>query len=246
MTAQNLPSWQWDPNAGSTGEARVGGGAAVAGFISSVGALGNTADLLVVTPDGEGGQHRSMNMRTAATTLLTVMAATASGAAAFSQIAGPGGAAAGTVLGLLGGAVNGGLQVSDAHSTKAKLEQLQTFALACKAAGEQGEDIDDVIGVLVFCLGQQATRKWKGIANATMVGQPLLGAYKAMRGAWKWYSKTKGVDRELASKTLVDIARKGGGRGSAPAIARGIIATVVQRDYDSIIQGAVANAMKSG
>jgi hypothetical protein len=246
MTGHNLPGWQYDPSAGSTGEARMTGGAAVATFIATAGGLGSTSGLLTVTPDGQGGVRRGVDARVAATTGLTAMAAAASGAAAFSQIAGPGGAVAGTVLGMIGTAVNGGLAAYDAQGTKATLLEIQKYAIAATRTGEKGEDIDAVLEALDFCIHQQGVKFAKGVANTSIVGQPLLIGYKTGRALQKWADGTKGVARDSISRQLVEISKKPDGTASAPGLARRIIAAVVAKNYDSIMQDAVSNAMKTG
>lgn len=241
MTGQNLPGNIYDPGAGSVGESRMTGGAQFATWFSNFGGLAGVSDLVVVDADG----RRQINGRVAVTTGLTVMAAAASGASAFSQLAGPGGAVAGSVLGLLSTAATGGFAAFDAQSTRAALLQIQEKAVAAKKMGEKG-DIDAVLEALEFCLKQQRRKFYKGVGNATMAGQPIVALYRTGRAIQKTVNGTKGVGRADVSRQLVEISKKPSSTDAAPGLARQIIAAVVAKNYDSIMQDAVSSAMRTG
>ncbi|TFW20078.1 hypothetical protein [Duganella callida] len=242
MTASNMPSWKWDQNAGSDGEAAMQGGAAAATYFATAGGLASTSGLFGMQY-GPNGWERTMDRRIAVTTGLNTMAAAANGAAIFSQLAGPGGVVAGTALGLISTAVTGGFAAYDAQKCRAALRQLAAQLDGMSAEKAQDPDMVVVKQTLNFCLGQQDTRQYKGVADAVIIGQPLKVMYKTGRAIYKEVQGTKGVARAQHSRRLVQIAKK---NTKAAELARAIITALMAKDLDGIMENAVSDAMRTG
>jgi hypothetical protein len=235
--------WVYDPNAtGSAQQSGMQGGAGIGSWVSNVGGMGSTTGLLKVTRNANGTVTRSIDRRVAATTLLNAGAAAASGAAAFSVAAGPGGAVAGAVLGAVGGAISGGLAAYDAQKTIASIGQLieraQKPTTVIKPA-----DRAELLEALNYCVRKSAVKRNKGIANATIVGQPATVLYKGAKAVYKFAKGTKGVNREKYAEYLVEKAKS---KDEAGNIAREAVRSIMDMNYDQIAKSAVADAMKSG
>jgi len=241
MTGSNTVGTTYDPNAGSTGESQMTGGAAFATWGANFGGLSGTTGLLQVTRDENGVVTRGIDRRTLASTSLVACAAAASGAAAFSQVAGPGGAIAGTALGLLSTALTGGLAAYDAQTAIAKLKELQA---RIDAVQPWTADMAVVADSITYCLGKQAVRRNKGLANASIAGQPLNALWKTQRAVTKFAQGTKGVNRAYHARRLVEIAEKP--KSEASDAARIVIGLVAAKDFKDILVTAVADSMKSG
>jgi hypothetical protein len=245
MTGQDIPGWVWDPNAGSHLESGMAGGSAMAGWVGTLGGLSNTGGLLNVTYDENGNPIRSIDKRVAATTAITVCAGAANGAAALSQIAGPGGAIAGTALGMITTAVSGGFAAYDAQKAIAQLKLIHDEVWAAQTSLKGGDnDLYEVSDILGYCIGKQGVKRNKGIANASLVGQPLGGLYKSGKAIDKYIKGTKGQGRTQAAKGLLAIAKKN--TGPAAGFARRVIETIAAKNFENILTDAIADAMKSG
>nr|WP_315213140.1 hypothetical protein [uncultured Duganella sp.] len=235
------PSWVYDPNQGSVGESQMGGGAAVGTWLATAGGLSGTTGLLTVEKDAKGNVVRSVDGRVATTTLLTAGAGVAAGMANFSQLAGPAGAVAGTVLGVVATAVTGGLKAYDASKTIAKLETIQT-----KLKGQPQPLSPDLLLVqdaITYCLAKQNVKFKKGVANAALVGQPVVPLVRAGKAVSKFVQGTKGVHRRNCAGSLVELSEKGS--GVASALAKEIIVAIISMNYESIMTNALADAMKT-
>lgn len=239
MTAKNEPSWIYNSAAGSTAESQMTGASGTAAFLATAGGLANTTGLLQVN-DGV----RSVDRRLAVTTSLGVCAAAASGAALFSQVAGPGGAIAAAGLGILGNMINGGLMRYDAQRSMAALKQIDKELEGIPASPGEQSDLEIVRGTVQYCIGKQQGKVNKGVANMLVVGQPMVPIYKTGKAAYKFYQGTKGANRADHSRKLVAIARKDAGKASE--YARRVIEVLVAKNFDDVLTDAVSNAMKSG
>jgi hypothetical protein len=235
--------WVYDPNAtGSAQQSGMQGGAGIGSWVSNVGGMGSTTGLLTMERQPDGTYKRKINKGVAATTLLNAGAAAASGAATFSVAAGPGGAVAGAVLGAVAGAVSGGLAAYDAQKTIASIEQLLERAQNPNAAIKPDDRVQ-LVEALQYCIRKTAVKRNKGIANATVVGQPATVLYRGAKAVYKFAKGTKGVNREKYADYLVE---KGKSKDVAGNIAREAVASIMKANYDEIAKGAVADAMKSG
>jgi len=233
-------AWIYDPNQGSTGESQMTGGAAVGSWIATAGGMAGTAGLLTVETDANGKVSRSVDGRVMATTLLSAGAGVAAGMANFSQLAGPAGAVAGTVLGVVSTAVTGGLKAYDANKTIAALK-----VIMAKAEGLPRPINQDVVVVkeaIEYCLAKQGVKYHKGLANAALIGQPVVPVIRASKAVTKWVQGTKGVHRRNCARTLVTVAE---GSGPAAALAKEVIVAIVKMNYESIMTNALADAMKT-
>jgi hypothetical protein len=239
MTGKNEASWIYNPAAGSTAESQMTGGAGTAAYLATGAGLSNTTGLLQIN-DGVRGVDR----RLAVTTSLGVCAAAASGAALFSQVAGPGGAIAAAGLGILGNSINGGLMSYDAQRSMAALKQIDKELEGIPKSPGELTDLETVREVVHYCIGKQSGKRIKGAANMLMVGQPLVPVYKTGKAMLKFYQGTKGVNRTEHSRKLVEIARKDVGKASE--YARRVVEVLVAKNFDDVLTDAVANAMKSG
>lgn len=234
-------------------DAGLSSGSGYAGKIANGYGFGGTTGLLQNKVGEDGAVSKTYNKRVAATTALTVMAAAASGAATLAPAAGPGGAVAGTAIGMLATAFQGGFAVADAQKGRAELLRIQreiqgTMGVAAvlgamAPAALSDPDMQVVAQTLEFCLGQESRKEAKGWANASVIGQPGLVAYKTGRALAKWGSNTKGVARETNSRQIVAVANKDTKAGE---LARRVIAAVVAKNFDDIMANAVADAMKTG
>ena len=236
--------WQYDPNAtGSAQESGMTGGGGVASWVSNFGAMGGTTGLLNVEKDHQGKVTRSVNSRVAVTTLLGAGAAAASGAAAFSAAAGPGGAIAGAVLGTVSGAITGGLAAYDGQKAIAALTQVHDLLLVVLRHEPGNVEAAELEECVRYCLGKNAVKRNKGIANASIVGQPMTALYKAGKAIYKTAQGTKGVNRKKNAEQLLKLAKQNSPIGVQ---ARKVVEIIIMKDYDRIASDAVADAMKSG
>ncbi len=245
ISSINQPGYQYNKDAGNPFESGMTGGAALGTFISTAGGLGASRDVFVrqhvVNADGSHTYEQTYDGRAMTTSALTLLAGAASGAAALSQVAGPGGAVAAAGLGVLANMAMGGFAVQDSRRCAAKLKVIE---------GKLGKmaytdpDLVVVSEVVDYCLGQQSTKNAKGWLNASGVGQPVKTLYGVGRGAYKLAKGTKGLARAEHARLIVEIAQKP--TGQAPALARELIQALVAKSYDDIMADAVANAMKTG
>jgi hypothetical protein len=247
----NQPAYQYNKDAGNSFESGMTGGAALGGFIATAGGLGASGGVFIrqhkVNADGSHSYEQSYDGRAMTTSALTIMAGAASGAAALSQVAGPGGAVAAAGLGVLANMAVGGFAIQDSRRCTARLTVIQDRLganLGLRMRTEADPDLRVVAEVVQYCLDQQNKKYFKGIANATGVGQPIKTLWNTGVGAAKLIKGTKGLDRAQYSRKIVEIAQKPS--GEAASLARELIAALVAKSYDDIMSDAVANAMKSG
>lgn len=248
----NQPAFEYNKDAGNQFESSFTGGAALSGFIATAGGLGSGSGVFmrqpIVNADGShGGYKQTYDGRAATTAALTIMAGAASGAAALSQVAGPGGAVAAAGLGVMANMAGGGFAIQDSSRCTAKLLAIQEKLgsnLARKMSTDKDPDLRMVAEVVEYCLGQQKKKYVKGLANLSAVGQPIKTLWNTGVGAYKLYNKTKGLDRAQYSRKIVEIAQKPS--GEAASLARDLIQALVAKSYDDIMSDAVASAMKSG
>lgn len=251
IASKNLPGFQYDKDAGNQFESSFTGGAALGTSIATVFGLGGANGVFVRrrvdNADGSVGSKQSYDGRAATTSALTIMAGAASGAAALSQVAGPGGAVAAAGLGVMANMAVGGFAMQDSSRCTASLLQIQEklgAGLAGNTAPNMDPDLRMVAEVVEYCLAQQKKKYFKGMANATGAGQPIKTLWNTGVGAYKLYKGTKGLDRAEYSRKIVEIAQKPSGQ--APLLARALIQALVAKSYDDIMSDAVATAMKSG
>lgn len=241
----NQPGYQYNPNAGNAFESHMTGGAALGSFIATAGGLGASSGVFVrqhvVNADGSHSYQQTYDGRAMTTSALTIMAGAASGAAALSQVAGPGGAVAAASLGVIANMASGGFAMQDSCRCVSALKEIQK-KLGARASGDP--DVAIVADVVEYCLGQQSKKFYKGLANLVAVGQPIKTLWNTGVGATKLVKGTKGLARAEYSRKIVEISQKSA--GAAPPLARELIQALVAKSYDDIMSDAVANAMKSG
>jgi hypothetical protein len=241
MTTKNISPLKYDNEAGSQIESSVQG----AGGLMAASSLFGTSSIngvLVNTQNEDGTFNREINGRAGAAATISVLAGAATGAAAFSQLAGPGGAVAGAAFNMIGTALTGGLAAYDSQKCMAELRRLDGMLDLPTLVWT--EDLVTVAVAIEYCNRKQKVKFNKGLANASVAGQPLVAMYRGGKAAMKWFQGTKGKNREQISRDLVRIAQKNG--GAASDIARQVIAAIAAQNFESFIVGSVANAMKSG
>lgn len=233
-------AWIYDPNQGSTGESQMTGGAALGTWFATAGGLSGTTGLLTV--ENKNGQvTRGVDNRVLATTLLSAGAGVAAGMANFSQLAGPAGAVAGTVLGVVSTAVTGGLKAYDANKTIAALES--TLGKVNAQPRPLTQDLQMVEDAIVYCIAKQKVKRHKGAANAAIVGQPIVPLYRAGKAVSKFVQGTKGVHRRDTAARLVTLSEQG--PTVAASLAREVIVAIVKMNYENVMTNALADAMKT-
>ncbi len=232
--------WVYDPNAtGSARESGMSGGGGVASWSANLGGMSGTTGLLEVDEAGK----RGINGRVAATTLLSAGAAAAGGAVTFCAAAGPGGAVAGAVLGTVGAAVSGGLAAYDAQKTIAGLKQVETKVDTFLKTNPGDADAIALKECITYCVGKSGVKFNKGVANATIAGQPLTALYKTGKAIYKFAKGTKGVNRRANATSVVKLSEKSTVIGG---YAREVVKAIIAKDYEKIATDAIADAMKSG
>jgi len=249
--SSNKPCYVYDPSAGSNFESGATGGSALGTSIATVGGLGSTANMAyrehTVDANGNHEYKQVWDKRVMLTAGMTVVAGAASGAAALSQVAGPGGAIAAAGLGLLTQSAKGYFDRADSQKCKAALRDISD-ALMTEIVLTQEFDLDPdlmvVLNVLEYSTGQQKKKGRKGLANLSVVGQPLKVMWNLGAGAIKLAKHTKGLTREQNAQAIVEIAKKP--TGKAGEFARAIIQSIVAKNYEDILASAVSNAMKTG
>jgi hypothetical protein len=223
---------------------QLSGGSGQAGWISNLGGLsGSGNNLLSVERDGAGAVTRSVDRRAAATTALALCASAASGAATFSQAAGPIAGAVGTAVGMVSTALTGGFTAYDGQKAIAQLKAIQA-SLSESTSVQWTQDLKLVADALDYCISKQTVKRNKGVADATLLGQPVNAIYKGGRAVVKFAKGTKGANRAMTAETLVQIAKKN--VGTAPKIARRMIEIIAAQNFESVLTNAVADALKSG
>ncbi|KAB0486899.1 hypothetical protein SAMN04490202_0354 [Pseudomonas reinekei] len=241
MATKNISPLIYDNEAGSQIESSVQG----AGGLMAASSLFGTSSIngvLVNTQNDDGTFNREINGRAGASAAISVLAGAATGAAAFTQLAGPGGAVAGAAFNMIGTALTGGLAAYDSQKCIAELRRLDGMLDVPNL--HWTEDLVTVSMAIEYCIGKQQVKFNKGVSNATGVGQPLVAAYRGGKAVMKWIQGTKGKNRQQISKELVRIAQKN--NGIAPEMARQVISAIAAQNFDSFIVDSVANAMKSG
>ncbi|MFK7699316.1 hypothetical protein [Pseudomonas caspiana] len=221
---------------------QLSGGFGQAGWVANVGGLSGTSGLLVVDRDSNGAITRRVERRVAANTAITMCASAASGAATFSQAAGPIGGIVGSAAGMVSTALKGGLAAYDGQKAIAQLKQIQMSLGNLSSKGSP--DLQLVAEALDYCIGKQSLKRNKGLADASIVGQPGNAFYKGGKAIYKFAKGTKGVNRAVVAKALVQIAKKNS--GDASVIARRIIEIVAANNFENILTNAVADSLKSG
>jgi hypothetical protein len=197
------------------------------GLANNLGGLASTTGLL--------GSGKSIDPRKAATSLLQAGAVAASGAATFSATAGPGGAIAAAVLTTVGTGVEGGLNAYDAQKTIARLQE------AYRSAKQLNDP--EMVEKIEWLMRKQEIKFNKGVANATLVAQSGVVAYKTGKAIYKWAKGTKGVNRAGAAEYFIEKAK---GSGQTGMIARMVIQAVVAQSYEQLAKSALSDAFKSG
>lgn len=238
---QNISPLIYDNEAGSPTESLVQG----TGGLMAVSSLFGTSSIngvLVNTQNEDGTFTREFNGRASAAATISVLAGAATGAAAFTQLAGPGGAVAGAAFNMIGAALTGGLAAYDSQKCIAELRRIEARIDAVPDP-DWTEDLTTVWAVVGYCIGKQQVKFRKGVANATGVGQPAVAAYRGGKAMMKWVKGTKGKNRRQVSKDLMFVAQKNG--GIAPQLAREVITAIAAQNFDSFLIDSLANAMKS-
>ena len=147
---------------------------------------------------------------------------------------------ASSVVGTVCKGISGGVTAHKAQKAIAALEQAYH---AADMLPDSNEDRVLLMYTIDRCIGKQRVKRNKGIANATLVGQPLNTLYRAGKAAWKFAKRTKGVHRRENAQNLMGIAKK---QGDAGKIARDAIKAIIDQNYEEIATKALEDAMKSG
>lgn len=145
-----------------------------------------------------------------------------------------------TVLGAMAKAVNGGCTAYSAQDTIAKLRKAQEKAYALPSSTPEKADLVKAIG---YCVAKTGVKMHKGLANATIVGQPGVTLYRAGRAVVKKIAGTKGKHREYYAKLLMSLA---GQSSPAGEIAKSVVAAVLMKNFDQIATKALEEGLKSG
>jgi hypothetical protein len=220
----------WEAGAGDNTTATTGGM-----YVATAGGLAGTSGLYS-TNDGVNG-------RQVALTALRVCGAAAGGLATYgSGVTCGAGAIAAGAIGMITTAVQGGFSAWDAQKTVAKLKEIRDRVANPNSARGTREDRAKFVDVLDGCIGKATNKLSYGVANATVVGQPLMAGYRTGRAIAKAVAGQKGVGRERRATFLYDLAKGG---GPLAGLANEAIQAICMADFEKFMKTALADAMKS-